>query len=1171
MISDRCALSRGLRYQLAALVVVFLCPLLALAQGDSNKRSVVVVLDRDTVRIDSVSIVPGSLSLWNDTVAIDTALYGVDPWQGLIVRKPGASGDTLVARYRRLPLLLAGPFRHKDRDRLLNADPDRKDPFKYVPGKEDLDPLGISGLNKSGSISRGILFGNNQDLSVNSALNLELSGRLTERISVLASVNDNNIPIQAGGNTAELQDFDRVFIKLFDDRQELIAGDFVLERPKSHFLTYLKKTKGIGYQTRLGKIRTDSLGRTTSPGSVAVSAAISKGKFSRNVIQGIEGVQGPYRLTAQDGGLFIIVLSGTERVYVDGQLLSRGQENDYVIDYNTAELSFTPKRVITKDRRIVVEFQFSDKNYARSLVRLSSEWLLGRTELHADLYTEQDSKNQSLQQALSEEDKRALSEAGDDPMAATTSGVDSTGYNTDEVLYAQRDSLGYSPVYVYSTNAETALYRVSFSSVGVGGGDYLQEQFTPNGRVFKWVGPDTISGSIVRRGDHAPVRVLIPPRSQQIAELGAAHRFGKRTRAWAQLAWSSDDKNTFSSVDDADNQGVAVRAGAEHFFPLSVADTSLKLTLGSDNEWLARTFRAVERFRPVEFERNWNALLVPQDRDQFVASVNLGLLAGKRGSVKVIASTFQVQQRFSGYRQQLVADLHLGTYDVVVDGSVLTTSANSTVSDFLRHKAKLAKRFKHITIGVRDEHERNRFRSDTSGALIPGSYQFFDWEAFVQSSDTARTGFRLGGGQRYEQALRGGVLSPSTEATAYSGSFNLRSDPRRKLGVTFTYRSLRIIDSTLAAQRPEDTWLGRVEHDLTALKGALHWNVFYELGSGLEQRREFLYVQVPAGQGTYVWIDYNANGTKELNEFETANFGYEADYIRAYTQTNQYVRVFSNQLSTAVDLRPAAAWSGAKGFKGFVGKWSDAASYRTDRKTSSDKVENALDPFQLNPADTLLTAFSASLRNTLYFDRSSRTWSIDHSRQSDRGRSLLLNGFETRSRDADIIHLRWNTSPKWTLEVEGETGRSTSFSDLLEGRTFAIELRSTRPKLTWQPNTSLRIASQFKYTEKKNRAEFGGEAATIKDIGLEMRWNTAGKGSLQLNGNLVDIAYEGATNSSLGNEMLNGLKPGTNATWTLTIQRRLSNNLQVDLTYNGRQSEGTPTVHVGGAQVRAYF
>jgi hypothetical protein len=141
----------------------------------------------------------------------------------------------------------------------------------------------------------------------------------------------------------------------------------------------------------------------------------------------------------------------------------------------------------------------------------------------------------------------------------------------------------------------------------------------------------------------------------------------------------------------------------------------------------------------------------------------------------------------------------------------------------------------------------------------------------------------------------------------------------------------------------------------------------------------------------------------------------------------------------------------------------------------------------------------------------------------------------------------------------------------LSGRTYAIDQRATRPKVTWQPNTSLRISSQFKYTEKKNHIEFGGEHAIIQDLGVEMRWNSAGKGSIQVNANVVDIDYEGTVNSSLGNEMLTGLKPGTNSTWALIIQRRLSDHLQVDLTYNGRRSEGTPVVHVGGAQVRAYF
>jgi hypothetical protein len=1137
---------------------------LVLHAQDDNRRERRVVLDSDTVVLDSLSIAPDGFSLWKDSVEVDKSLYQLDHWRAQLIRPKGSPADTVIARYRVLPLLVAGPFRHKDPARLINVVPDRPDPFKYQPGRDDADPLGVSGLNKSGSISRGILFGNNQDLSVNSALNLELSGKLTDRINVLASVTDNNIPIQAGGNTAELQDFDRVFIKLFDDRQELIAGDFVLERPASHFLTWFKKTKGVGYGTKLG-----TAPRAT--GTLAISAAISKGKFARDLIQGIEGVQGPYRLNADDGGLFIIVLSGTERVYIDGQLMSRGQENDYVIDYNTAEITFTARRLITKDRRIAVEFQYSDKNYARSLVRLSNAWKLGRTELNADLYTEQDNRNQPLQQSLSEVDRLVLTNAGDDPLAATTTGVDSVGYNADEVLYALRDSLGYDTVFVYSTSADSARYRVTFSSVGSGRGDYVQEQFTPNGRVFKWLGPDTIAGAIVHRGDHAPVRVLIAPRSQQVAELGATHRIGSRTKVWGQFAWSRDDRNTFSTIGNSDDQGTALRAGLEHAIPLSKSDSTLKLLVGTDNEYLVRTFRPVERFRPVEFERNWNALQVPQDKDQLLTTVSVGLTAGRRGSARLSSSTWQMGSRYEGYRQALESDLRLGKWDIAVNGSALTTSANAVVSDFLRHKARVARRMKNVTIGLRDEQERNRFRADSTGSLVGGTYAFYDWEAFVQSADSAKLGYRFSGGQRYEQALVDRQLRPSTEATSYSTSLSLRRDPRRRVGLTFTYRSLRILDSLATAQRPEDTWLGRIESDLTLLKGVARWSAFYELGSGLEQRREFIYVQVPAGQGTYVWIDYNANGLKELNEFEVANFGYEADYIRAYVQTNEYVRVFNNQLSTSLELRPGVKWADAKGLRKFIGKLSDLASVRADRKSGGDRVQDALDPFKLDPTDTTLTAFNSSLRNTLYFDRSSRTWSMDHSHQNDRTKSLLLNGFETRSRESDIVHVRWNTSPHWTVEVEGELGRSTSNSDLIEGRTYALDLRSTRPKLTWQPNTSLRVSSQFKYTNKKNRLEFGGEEAVIQDLGVELRWNQAGKGSLQVNGNLVDIAYEGEANSSLGNEMLTSLRPGTNGTWSVTVQRRLSTNLQLDLTYNGRRSEGTPVVHVGGVQVRASF
>lgn len=1121
-------------------------------------------MDHDTLVLDTLSIVPGSFSISTDTVEVSPDRYLLNPYRSLLIRKLNSPTDTLTARFRVMPLLLGGTFRHKDPDQLLKPTGDREDPFRYVPSKSDQDIFGMTGLNKSGSISRGILFGNNQDLSVNSSLNLELNGKLTDKINVKASVTDNSIPIQAGGNTLELQDFDQVYITLFDDRQELTAGDFVLQRPKSHFLTYYKKTKGLSYTTKLGKPDGvhDVLG---------FSAAISKGNFSRNQIQGIEGVQGPYRLTASDGGTYIIVLSGTERVYVDGELLIRGLENDYVIDYNTAELTFTAKRPITKDRRITVEFQYSDKNYARSLVRLDNEFTAGATTLRLNLYSEQDHKNQSLQQDLTDPEKQALALAGDNPSAAVVPGADSVAFSADEVLYARIDSLGYSPVYRYSNNADSARYRVSFSTVGAGKGDYVQQEFTPNGRVFRWIAPDTLNAAIIHKGDQAPVRVLVPPRHKRMLAIGADHQFSARTKAWGEVAVSDEDRNTFSSVDDADNAGLAVRVGASHAIPISRSDSTKLLVLGTDNEWRSNTFQTVERYRPVEFDRDWNITGVVQDGDQVLSTVSIGLLSGKQGSANLSSSIFHIDQRYDGFRQALRGNMRFGKFDASLDGSLLNTSAGNTSSGFLRNKAVLARHFKRFTLGVSDELERNLFRNDSLEALTAGSYQYNDWEAFVQSPDSAKAKFRLSAGQRFDEAYRNGALTPSTEATNYSASMDFGGKKVRKLAATFTYRQLRIVDTTLTAQRAEDTYLARFDHGHSALKGVLTWDMFYEFGSGLEQRREFIYVLVPAGQGAYIWNDYNGNGVKELNEFEQAPFGYEADYIRVFVQTNETVRVFSNQLSASGELRPSAVWRDAEGLRGFLGKWNDVASFRSDRKTSDDASGSAFNPFVIDPADTSLIALNSSVRNTIYYDRSSRKWSIDHTYQSDRGKSLLLNGSESRVRESNLVHLRWNTTTQWTFEVEAGSGRTGSNSDLLLGRTYAIKDKSTAPKLTWQPNTRMRGSVRFKYTDKRNQEEFGGERAELRDLGAEFRFNSPDKGTVQVNGNLVDISYSGTVDSSLGTEMLSGLKPGTNLTWSLSIQRRISDHLQVDITYNGRSSPGSPTVHVGGAQVRAFF
>jgi hypothetical protein len=94
-------------------------------------------------------------------------------------------------------------------------------------------------------------------------------------------------------------------------------------------------------------------------------------------------------------------------------LLERGQDRDYIIDYNTAEVTFTTRRLINKDMRITIEFQYADRNYARTLLTGFAAWKDSRMQAGVNLYSEQDSKNQPLQQDLTPADKAILAAAGD--------------------------------------------------------------------------------------------------------------------------------------------------------------------------------------------------------------------------------------------------------------------------------------------------------------------------------------------------------------------------------------------------------------------------------------------------------------------------------------------------------------------------------------------------------------------------------------------------------------------------------------------------------------------------------------------------------------------------------------------------------------------------------------
>lgn len=1147
----------------------------------------------DTIRLDTLSLVPGSFKLRTaEGSLLDTSYYKVNYAEGIVILnraklvKNSVVTDSLSSSYRTFPYLFSSETRHKDVSRIKPDMQGNTNPFSYTIESKNDDIFKMDGLNKSGSISRGISFGNNQDVVVNSNLNLQLSGHLNNNVDILLAATDNNIPIQPEGNTQQLQEFDKVFIQLSNQNTKLIAGDFQMSRPYGYFMNFNKKAQGISFSTAQKINREDKNIKKQGIYKTGLSAAVSRGKFARNQIQGVENNQGPYRLRGAENEPFIIVLSGTERVYIDGRLMDRGQENDYVINYNTSEITFTARQLITKDKRIVVEFQYSDKNYARSLVHFANEYEQDKLKLHLHVYSEQDSKNQPLQQDLSPLQKQLLARIGDTLSLAVSPSFDSIAFNNNEVLYHKKDTtIGaqtFSDIFVYSINSDSAHYRVTFSNVGAGKGNYIQITSSANGKVFQWIAPSVTGDTLY--GSYEPVIQLVTPKQKQMVTGGFDYAFNKNSRLSVEGALSKNDFNTFSSANSDDDIGYALKMNFDNAKPFKAGNpadsASLTFLTNVNYEYVQKYFSPVERYRSIEFERDWNRGSIVSTADQHIVGAGLGLSQKGTGSIGYKFNAFFEGNKYNANRQHANGLFSKKGFTVLYDGSLLN-SASTTNTNFYRHKSGISQKIKRFTLGLKDEYEQNKFALNKKDSLLSNSYKFWEWQAYMQNADTTKNRYGINYKQRTDYAVRNFSgetnLVSTTFAESYGGFLDLVKNPNNQLKLNAAYRVLQIRDPLLTIQKPDNSLVARAEYNFRLLKGVVFSSTFYEIGSGLEIKKEFSYILVAVGQGVYVWNDYNGNGIKELDEFEVATFPNTADYIKIFTPTNDYIKVYGNQFSQVINLKPSAIWGNKKGFKKFISRFSNQTTYRADRKSTESDLSKAYNPFLIIPNDTSSNAFktlvtiNSSFRNTLYINQLSPVFGLDLTYQDARNKALLVNGFDTRVNTFKEARMRWNMTKKLSWNALYKAGIKSSSSQYFSSRDYFINYYEIEPKLNYQPNTSFRAAVSFRFTEKKNKTEFGGQKAELQDYGAEIKYNVLQKGSLNLKANLIRIKFNGLQNTSLAFEMLDALKVGQNITWGVAYQRTLSNNLQLSLTYDGRKSEGTKIIHTGGAQVRAYF
>ena len=1150
----------------------------------SNLRTKTIYLAQpQTFELDTFYILPNTVKVRNKNgQLLPSSAFSINGKYFSWKQSLEADQFPFQIEYRVLPYALDEKIAHLDSSIFLNQQEKESLTNWYrPPSAEDLLQFGT--VNSSGTFARSLAVGNNQDLVLNSRFNMQLAGSLGNDIELNAAITDENIPIQPEGNTQTLKEFDKIFVQLKKDASSLTAGDYELARPKSHFINYFKKLQGVSVQN------TSPLSDQFSLHSDA-SLAIARGKFARNLLQQQEGNQGPYPLRGAENERFIIILSGTERVWLDGRLLIRGIDQDYIIDYNRGEITFTNKNLITKDSRIIVEFDYTDQQFLRSLTAFNSRLHSDKLEVRLSFISQQDSKTPSRTSQLTDAEKIALQQAGDQIDNAFSNAIDTLqDLNSAQVSYRYQDTLIqcngmdslYSILVLNQSPEEQTPLLVQFTFVGEGNGHYaVDNSKAANERVFKWVAPDPVSCQ--PRGSYSPSRPLIAPKQQSMGSLGASWNINENNTLDMEFSWSQEDLNRFSSLDSEDDQGYAFMSSWQSSRSLGDQSTSWKLSNKLLYEFRHRHFQPLSPYRSPEFQRDWN--LLGKQNEGIVTPASENLISGELTLTKAQSASFLYNFSFfnrdtvyNGIRQSLNATLKNEAWDIKAFASWVNADAVEEKRSFFRPNVSIVRTLHPKwpwRLGFYTEIENSRRTQGIQDSLSQASFKYELLRVFLESAPSEKNEFFFSLSQRQDFQPEGDQFGLQTLAREANLRGALKISKHVSLNGNLTYRKLEVNNDFNTNLQAGETYLGRVDNRLIFAKGAIRTNTTYELGSGQEPRREFTFIRVIKGEGTHIWLDslYNNDGIIQPNEMEIAPFRDQADFVKVATLSNEFIRTDYVNLNQSLQINPKAVWFSKKGIRKMLSRLAFQGNLKISRKTQQGAEINVWNPFDLAVADTNLIALSSGIRNLLFFNRGNPKFDLQLGQTDNRNKFLQTTGFESKSRQEWFLKSRINISRTLSIETGLSSGLNETLSELAANRNFRLQFYELENELKYFINQQLRFGLSYRFTENENiRAETEPANSNTHELKIDGTFSKSTKMSIRFDASFVQVHFEGNPNSPVGFAILNGLQKGQNFLWNLNFDRQLSDSLRLNIGYEGRKTGSSRVIHVGRAQIAAIF
>lgn len=549
-------------------------------------------------------------------------------------------------------------------------------------------------------------------------LQLQVQGKLTHNMDVTGVLSDRNLSIQPEGTTQSLDEIDNIYLRVGHPKFEILAGDVVFNERLGLFYSINRKLNGLTGEFHNGHWRSSAV------------FARSEGTYFKKLFTGIEGKQGPYYFTSEDGNRNIVVQAGTEQVWLDGERLIRGETQDYTMDYMMGELTFTPKRLIHFDSEIFVEYQYSDFRYNQQVMGATVTYSSGKKGKYTLSWFRENDVFTIKSSGFTSEELEVLELTGDGKIQLSGATEDETGHYimVDSIFVYAPDAIGTHYSVNYCQNQQTGTYRRKISE----NGDLYFEYIPENDRILLMNDVDL----------YTSYRQIQTPESHDLFQTMASWNIESIGNLELEVALSGKDKNTISTIDDNDNFGLGhhIRFLSEDVSLLG--DARLKIRF-SDRKKESR-YRSIQRDQSVTFNSDWNIL---QDENSFEHLISGGveLSADSLGSLSADWNELVLGET---RRKRLKSDLAL-TLKYIPEMSASVNQVTTNSWTFFQHCGKLLMfdgKF-HPYISFDGERQTNRYRYDhTSGGirwdtkkgkLSMGVGKRTDW------SDSKETGLEL--------------------------------------------------------------------------------------------------------------------------------------------------------------------------------------------------------------------------------------------------------------------------------------------------------------------------------------------------------------------------------------------------------------------------------------------